>query len=65
MPENSIFRFREVLTPNYTPDHLPHRENELKTISSLINGVLHDHVINIFIFGPPGTGKTASIKFIF
>lgn len=65
MPENSIFRFREVLTPNYTPDHLPHRENELKTISSLINGVLHDHIINIFIFGPPGTGKTASMKFIF
>ncbi len=31
----------------------------------MISGVLHDHIINIFIFGPSGTGKTASIKFIF
>jgi Cdc6-like AAA superfamily ATPase len=37
MAEDPIFRFKEVLTPNYTPDHLPHREKELKTISSLIN----------------------------
>jgi cell division control protein 6 len=65
MAEDPIFRFKEVLTPNYTPDHLPHREKELKTISSLISGVLHNHIINVFVYGPPGTGKTASIKFIF
>lgn len=65
MHEDPVFRFREVLSPDYLPDHLPHREKELEAISSLINDALKDHVSNIFIYGPPGTGKTASIKFIF
>jgi len=63
--EDPIFKFREVLTPDYLPDNLPHREKELKAISSIINEALHKHISNIFIYGPPGTGKTASIKFIF
>jgi len=55
------------LFPDYIPDHLPHREKEIKAVSSLINSALKDPagIVNIFIYGPPGTGKTASIKFIF
>lgn len=65
MPEDPIFKFREVLTPSYIPDNLPHREEELKAISSLVNDALHNQITNIFIYGPSGTGKTASIKFVF
>jgi cell division control protein 6 len=65
MYDDPIFRFREVLTPDYISDHLPHRERELKAISSLIDDALHSHITNIFIYGPPGTSKTASVKFIF
>jgi cell division control protein 6 len=65
--ESPVFRRKEVLSPNYLPDHLPHREGEIKTISQIINQVLNHpfHASNIFIFGSPGTGKTSSIRFIF
>lgn len=65
--EDPIFREKEILSPDYLPDHLPHREKEIKAISSLINDALRNpkYARNIFIYGPPGTGKTASIKFIF
>jgi len=65
--EDPVFRQKEVLSPDYLPDHLPHREREIKAISSLINQALNNPISasNIFIYGPPGTGKTATIKFIF
>ena len=65
--EDPVFRQKEVLSPDYLPDHLPHREKEIKAISSIINSALKNpsSVSNIFIYGPPGTGKTASVKFIF
>lgn len=63
--QDPIFKYREVLFPDYLPDHLPHREREIKTISSLVNQGLKGPAANIFIHGPAGTGKTASVKFIF
>jgi len=65
--EDLVFRQKEVLFPDYIPDNLPHREKEIKAISSIINDALKNpsSISNIFIYGPPGTGKTASVKFIF
>jgi len=65
--EDPVFRQKEVLFSDYIPDHLPHHEKEIKAISSLINSALKNpaSISNIFIYGPPSTGKTASIKFIF
>ncbi len=65
--EDPVFRQKEVLFPDYIPDHLPHREKEIKAISSVINTALNNQsqISHIFIYGPPGTGKTASIKLIF
>ncbi len=65
--EDPVFRQKEVLFPDYIPDHLPHREKEIKSVSSIINSALKNRsqISNIFIYGPPGTGKTASIRFIF
>ncbi len=65
--EDPVFRQMEVLFPDYIPDHLPHREKEIKAVSSIINSALKNRsqIANIFIYGPPGTGKTASIRFIF
>jgi len=35
--EDPVFRQKEVISPDYLPDHLPHREKEIKAISSIIN----------------------------
>ncbi len=65
--EDPVFRQKEVLFPDYIPDHLPHREKEIKAVSSIINSALKNRsqIANIFIYDPLGTGKTASIRFIF
>ena len=63
--EDPIFRYREVLTPSYLPDHLPNRMDEIKFISQMIYEFLQGKTTHVFISGSPGTGKTASIQFIF
>ena len=63
--EDPIFRYREVLTPSYLPDHLPNRMDEIKFISQIIYEFLQGKTTHVFITGLPGTGKTASIQFIF
>jgi orc1/cdc6 family replication initiation protein len=63
--QDPIFKRREVLQPNYLPDHLPNRMDEIELICRLIYESLEGNTSHIFIHGPPGTGKTASIYFIF
>lgn len=63
--QDPIFRYKEVLSPDYIPDHLPNRMDEIKAVSQLIYEFLQGRVTHVFISGPPGTGKTASVKFIF
>ncbi len=60
-----IFRHKEVLYPNYLPDHLPNRMEEVEEISQIIKESLKGKATHILITGPPGTGKTASVKLIF
>lgn len=38
--EDPVFRQKEVLFPDYIPDHLPHREKEIKAVSSILNSAL-------------------------
>ena len=62
----SVFKNEEVLSSEYLPEILPHREEQIKYFSELLTLVLKKkRVPNIFIYGPPGIGKTASIKFVF
>lgn len=63
--QNPIFKYKEVLSPGYIPDHLPNRMDEIKTLSELIHESLEGKICYILLTGPPGTGKTVSIKFIF
>lgn len=62
---DSVYNHREVLTPAYVPDHFPNRMGQIKTISQLVYDFLQGSTTHVFIHGPPGTGKTASVKFIF
>jgi cell division control protein 6 len=61
----SIFKHKKVLKSGYIPDHLPNRMNEVKAISRLIHDYFEGETTHILLSGPPGTGKTAAIKYIF
>jgi cell division control protein 6 len=64
--ESKIFKNEEVLFPEYLPDFLPYRENQIKLISANLLPLLSGRKPqNTFIFGSPGIGKTHVTKFIF
>ncbi|MDN5358320.1 MAG: archaeal cell division control protein 6 [Candidatus Diapherotrites archaeon] len=64
-PRATILLRPEVLDTDYIPDVLPHREAQMKEIASAISYALDTgHSSNIFVVGPPGTGKTASVRYI-
>ncbi|MBO3800567.1 MAG: AAA family ATPase [Candidatus Brockarchaeota archaeon] len=64
--KSSIFRNRDALRHDYIPNHLPHRENEIKYVGEVVAPLLlHNKASNLFIYGKPGTGKTAVIRFVF
>ncbi|MGC8812124.1 MAG: Cdc6/Cdc18 family protein [Candidatus Aenigmatarchaeota archaeon] len=68
LPEigSKIFKNEEVLSPEYLPDFLPHREDKIKQIArNLMPATKGGMAQNTFIFGPPGIGKTHVIKFVF
>jgi len=62
---DSIFKNREVLLPNFIPFNMSQRADELETINRIINESMEGKITNVLISGPPGSGKTASIKLIF
>jgi len=60
-----IFKDREVLRHDYIPLYLPHRKNEIKRVGEVIAPALKEcRCSNLFIYGKPGTGKTAVTKYV-
>ena len=58
-------RNREVLRPSYIPDELPHRQQQINQLASIMVTALRgERPSNVLIFGKTGTGKTASAKFL-
>ena len=73
MPENPFSLYletkplfkkdRDILRPSYVPEKLPHRQNEINMLASILSPALRgDRPSNVLIFGKTGTGKTAVIK---
>jgi cell division control protein 6 len=61
----SLFKSKEKLYPEYLPNSLPHRENELKTLTNIFKPMLLtpgaiSH--KALIIGGVGTGKTATAR---
>jgi cell division control protein 6 len=58
--KSRIFKNKKAITTSYKPDQLPYRDNEIRTLASILSPSLGgERPSNIFIFGKPGTGKTA------
>jgi cell division control protein 6 len=64
--ENPIFKNEDILNPEYLPELLPHRENQIERIANNLTPASRGrNPQNMFIFGTPGIGKTASVKYVF
>ncbi len=60
-----IFIDKEKLHPDYIPEKLPHREEQIRRIASILVPALRgERPSNILIYGLTGTGKTAVTLFV-
>lgn len=61
----SVFRDESVLYPEFLPEVLPHRENQIHAIADCLKPLLKkSRPTPVFLHGPPGVGKTAVARFI-
>ncbi len=65
LTRESIFVDREVLTHDYVPEELPHREEEISRLAYILASVLKGgRPSNVFMYGKTGTGKTAVARYV-
>lgn len=63
---SSVFKNESILSPEFLPDILPFRETQIKQVAeNIAPSGESKRGQNTFIFGSPGIGKTATVKFIF
>ncbi len=63
--ESKIFRDRDKLLPDYVPNELPHRTQQIMQLAKILAPALGGYKpSNVFIYGLTGTGKTAVAKYV-
>ena len=61
----TLIEDRKVLRHEYVPDVLPHRDEQITQIGSILaTGFKGGRPSNVFVFGKPGTGKTAVTQYV-
>ena len=59
--KNGIFKNKTVLQSNHKPLEIPHRNEQIKQIASILAPILRgERTGNLFLYGKTGTGKTLS-----
>ncbi len=63
--DRSLFRNKQVLQANYSPEDIPHRGKEVGHIASILApSLLGEKTSNLFVYGKTGTGKTLSVQHV-
>lgn len=62
---NTLFNNKSVLQVRYTPDSIPHRDKQIKSLALILASTLRgERPSNLFIYGKTGTGKTLSVQYV-
>ncbi len=62
---NSLFKSKSVLQTRYNPDSIPHRDEQIRSIASILASTLrNERPSNLFVYGKTGTGKTLSVQYV-
>ena len=65
LTKEPLFINKKVLQSSYTPSTIPHREEQIKQIASILAPALKlEKPSNLFLYGKTGTGKTLSVKYV-
>ncbi len=60
-----LFQDRRVLSPEYIPDHLPFRDQQIAAVAEVLAPALHkSKPSNLLLYGKTGTGKTAVSRYV-
>jgi cell division control protein 6 len=63
--DTQIYRDRDALTEDYTPNTLVGRDEELEEFHAALQPVINDeNPSNIFLYGKSGVGKTAATRYL-
>ena len=59
---NNLFKNKTILQSNYTPETIPHRNEQIEAVASILAPALRgERVSNLFVYGKTGSGKTLSV----
>jgi|TARA_Y100000310_G_scaffold338453_1_gene428137 cell division control protein 6 len=63
--DESLFKNELALDYSFLPKILPHREKQQRYLAEIIKPLLNEkNGKNLFIYGAPGIGKTAAMRFV-
>lgn len=63
--KRSIFLNKDALAIKYTPENLPHREEQVSYLAKIMAPALRlEKPSNVFIYGKTGTGKSLCVNFV-
>jgi cell division control protein 6 len=61
--KRNIFRQKDILSIQFTPDNIPHRERQINQLGLMLAPILRgEKPSNIFVYGKTGTGKSLSVQ---